>query len=280
MKTICSVCCIFFCSILFGAAPWEVDTKTYDFLDAKIVAKHQERSYQCRDKGIDYLVDRCISKINFTNSTCIYCQSKSTDQDLENTLYRAGFQKKEGKGKITGHCFGTTINLAKQLLSQPNKMKNSCQEILYELTSRPDFMHASHVISTNQPSNYRAISPYRCDIPIELNPNAMKSFLHMLIGEMPEDYLFIHVSQADASKFDRVAIYQVLQKYSNKLLLVGYADKNNNLHCILAYTHPQKILFFDSLDGLFQFPDLETLSWGSGNALNGSKLRWIASFSL
>ena len=280
IKTFCSAYCIFFGSILFGAAPWEVDTKIYAFLDAKIVAKHQERIHQCQEKGIVYFVDRYISKINFINSACIYCQSEAVDQDLEDRLYQAGFQKEERKVIITAHCFGTTLNLAKQLLSQPNTMINSCEKILSTLTCHPDFMYASHMISVNQPSNYRAISPHHCDMPIELNPNAMKSFLHLLIGEMPEDYLFIHVSQSDASKFDRVAIYQVLQKYSNKLILVGYADKNDKLHCILVYTHPQKILFFDSSDGLYQLPDLETLSWASGKALKGSKLRWIASFSL
>jgi len=277
----------FFVITFLQAAPWDIDPQQRELLLSRIEDKHRER---IQLHPTDYFEDHVTSKTNFTSSSCTYCQTQNSSQYLEMMLKKSDFQKIPKKSVVGGHCVGITFLFTKFILSQQLTKTDTCSQILSKIALSPNFMKESHEFSVNQPCDYvkgsKEINP--ADLPpqlllknlVWLNPSYMREFLKITIGQSPEEYYFYSPSRADSSKFNTVAIYATLQKLPNKLLLISYNDKKNAGHCIAICTNPEKILFFDSNDGLYQFHDLETMSWVCGKTLDGCKLQWIATFSL
>lgn len=285
MKILYKIWILLLGSYTLNAAPWNLDPPSQALLHAQIEAKHQERGERCRSQGISYFADHCQSgALNFPGSACPDCQNGDPGKEVEDRLIEAHFQKIKTGPILQGHCFGASVIFAQYiLLTHPLSPSDSCAQILSEISNRPDFMHRVHAYSVNQPYNY--LEPF-ASLPsgktenfMHLNPAAMRDFLSLLVEHPVEDYYFLHHSQADPSQFDSVAIYATLRALPHKVSLISYTNKEGFHHCIAVYTHPQKLLVFDSNQGLYQFSDLETLSWVFGRFLQGSKFRWIASFS-
>jgi len=121
-------------------------------------------------------------------------------------------------------------------------------------------------------------------VPLELQPLAMKSFFHILMGKKPEDYYVLPLSSPDSHVFEKESIYATLKVMQDKWLIIGYGDPAGNHfkgnHCIAIFTGLDKPLFFDSNKGLFQFVNLEALSYRMAKVLQGERFRWLISFSI
>lgn len=99
-------------------------------------------------------------------------------------------------------------------------------------------------------------------------------FFHHLIGQSPEAYYFIE----ESDPLDAAEIYTKLEKFQNKILLIGYTYPGDG-HAIAIYVHPEHPMVLDPADGLERYDNLETLSSYWGSKLRGKKIQTVAVFS-
>jgi hypothetical protein len=252
---------------ILHASPWDLDVETRNFLNSHIDEIHQKRNNEAtslhkRDAMIDY--ERRTLNINSRN--CRFCQSSEKLKQFH--------LKKKWPDQPEAHCFGSTLFLIQYLLAHPQSITHSCKEILSEIQNESNFEELVHSFSMNQHSYY-AIEDSQD--PLELNPQSMKDYFRALIGTEPSAYHVLPVSAVHAA-FDKATIYATLKSLPNQLIMIGYTDKKSYNHCIAVSTQPQKLFVFDSNLGMYQFPDLETLSWSSDKVLKECKFRWLATF--
>jgi hypothetical protein len=258
-----------FSSLLLGASPWDLDEKTRALLNTEIDAVHQQRNDEALDAGKTYyLVDIEKKRLNILAKNCHYCR-------FSERLNSHQF-KKLWPDQPQAHCFGATLFLIDYLLNQQANIAHSCKEILSEVEEEPTFKETVHAISMQQHSFYSLKDSKE---PLELNIEGMKDYFEALIGKRPSTYHLLPLDVGDGI-LDKASIYTVLKDLPNQLLILGYTDKGGSSHCIAVSTDSKKLFVFDANVGMYQFPDLETLSWNSARVLEGCRFRWFAAFSL
>jgi hypothetical protein len=250
------------------AFPWDLDLETRNLLNSHINAIHQKRNNEAISLGkTDYMIDYERKRINLNSRDCPYCQHSEQ-------LKHFHFEKR-WPDQPKAHCFGSTLFLIQYLLAHPQSMTHSCTEILSEIQNESNFEEMVHSFSMNQHSYYAFKNSHD---PLELNPELMKDYFLALTGTKPSAYHVLPLPAVNAT-FDKTTIYATLKRLPNQLIMIGYTDKEGYNHCIAVSTQPQKLFVFDSNLGIYQFPDLETLSWSSEKVLRDCRFRWLAAFS-
>ncbi len=274
-------------SSALSAAPWDLDAETREKIYKQIDEKHKERLAECRSQGTDYFVDKARHPVNFPDSACTLCAKNDRGLELEQTMQMAGFYKIDAKGSISGHCVGTSALFVKYALQHGFDPATSCLQLMERIFPEGQYLDEAHLLSVNQPTFYIELPPNNSPsdpIPEELvrdriwfHKPAMDRFFQIYLEKLPKHYFSILPRKTKPAEFDSAAIYATLQQLPRQVFLIVYTYNSNN-HCIAVSTHPDKLLIFDPSGGLYQFENLETLSKISGAVLQGSHLRWIATF--
>ncbi len=260
---------IFSCSALLGLDPWNLDRETRDRIHAKIDASIDRHEKEMTAQGKEnWLVDFDRSQLNFDSKDCYYCH-------IGESLQKAGFEKK-WVDQPKAHCFGSTLLFIEYFLHHPQNINSSCSEILSAITNDPSFEERAHSFSVNQHSFYRLNDS---NDPLELNPAAMKTYFLALIGASPSDYQFVPLS-AEQANIDTTVVYAALEELPQKLIMIGYTGSEGNNHCIAVSTYQEKLFVFDFNKGMYEFPDLETLSCAIGKVQKDCRFRWLVTFSI
>jgi hypothetical protein len=271
---------------IFGlkAAPWDLDQETKDLFDSQINSSYQKHLDEAIAKGKNFLLVDFEDKIlNFYDKTCSYCQDhkKSSQFNFEERLNQFNFKKK-WLNQPKAHCFGTTLFFIQYILSKPQVMMHACADIFSEISNASDFEEKVHFFSMNQHTYYIFQD---LEIPLELNPVAMKQYFKIILEKSPSDYFFLPLS-ADNAIIEQASIYATLKNLPDKLIIVGYSKENIEKskifcnHCIAISTHLEKLFVFDSNFGMYHFPNLETLSRDLGEILKNLRFRWLVAFPL
>ncbi len=252
---------------LYGHNPLDLDQKTRDEINQHIETVKQKRNDEAVKNGKKhFLIDLEKNRININARNCRYCQ-------ISEKLNKFNFKKK-WPDQPNAHCFGSTLYLINYLLTHPKSIDHSCLEILSEIQNQPNYEELVHSFSMNQHPFYKYENQNE---PIELNPDLMKSYFSALIEITPSEYYVLPLSEK-TGYFEKANIYTFLKELPNKLIMVGYVDKDGFNHCIAISTIEKKIFVFDPNLGLYHFHDLETLSFTSGIVLDKCRFRWAAAF--
>lgn len=268
MKTCILIIILSFKLIALEVPPWDLDSVARDLLNSQIDAIHQKRNNESVAQGkIYYMVDFERKRVNINSKDCHYCQHSER--------LRYFYFEKKWPDQPEAHCFGSVLFLIQYLLGHPQSMTHSCKEILSEIQNESNFEEIAHSLSMNQHAYYTFKGEPN---PLELNPELMKDYFLALVGIRPSEYYALPLSVVNAT-FDKTTIYATLKSLPNQLILIGYTNKEGYNHCIAVSTQSNKLFVFDPNLGIYQFPDLETLSWDSERVLKDSRFRWLAAFS-
>lgn len=259
-----------FCNLTaLETSPWDLDSETRTLLNSQMDAIHQQRNSEALAQGkTDYMIDFEQKELNINSRNCHYCQ-------YSERLKHFQFEKR-WPDQPKAHCFGSALFLIQYLLAHPKSITHSCKEILFEIQNESNFEEIVHSLSVNQHAYYSFKGESN---PLELNPELMKDYFLALVGTKPSEYYVLPLSVGNAF-FDKTTIYATLKSLPNQLILIGYTNKEGYNHCITASTQPEKLFVFDPNLGIYQFPDLETLSWDSARVLKDCRFRWLVAFSL
>jgi len=269
MKIFILILFVLFGLIVLEAFSLGVTPEMHNLLNSQIDAVHQKRNNEAVALGkTDYMIDCARKPLNISSANCHYCHHSEQ-------LKRFHFEKR-WPDQPAAHCFGATLFLIQYLLTHPQSMTHSCAEILFEIQNESNFEEIVHFLSMHQHSYYTFKGK---PDPLELNPEWMKDYFLALIGTKPSEYYVLSLA-ADNAVFDKATIYDTLKSLPNHLIMIGYTDKNGYNHCIAVSTQAEKLFVFDSNLGMYQFPDLETLSWNSERVLKECRFRWLAAFFL
>lgn len=277
MKSIFKILYIFFIPINLTAAPWDVDLESRQILETQIEEKHTQRVNEAKARNQEYTnLNFELAYINFSENE--YIEDSNLHTDLESRLQKHGFQKLDKRPKPQAHCYGISLVFTQYLLNHPQFASYTCKNILSQMQNDPLFAQKAHLYSSHQHAWYYKEHSY----PLELFPSDMKDYFYLLLGEIPSDYYSIPIVEDKHAVMDKVSIYATLKNLPNKVLVVGLMEmkEDHYKHCIVVCTHPDKLLVLDPNYGLFEYPDLETLSYATEKALKEYEFRFLAVFPL
>lgn len=269
MKLYFSIIFLLCCLARLGASPWDLDPETRNVLNAQIDAVYQKKYNESRTQGkTDHLVDFERKRLNISSRNCHYCQHYEQ-------LKRSYFEKR-WPDQPSGHCFGSSLFFIQYLLTHQESLSHSCSAILSHIQNEPNFEELVHSFSMNQSFFYLFNG---LQDPLELNPELMKGYFFALVGIKPSEYYFLPRSVYNAA-FDKASVYVTLKSLPDQLIMVCYSTNEGISHCIAVSTRAEKLFIFDPNLGMYQFPDLETLSWNAERVLRDYRFRWLAAFSI
>lgn len=264
--------------------PWEIDKSTRDVYASRLSSCYQKHKCKAWSYGrSEYFTDFAIRTLNFRNTDCKYCQNPGTSSryNPHDELAKLHFKKIKDE-QPSAHCWGVSLLFIKQLLNSPQLFEQSCTYILSVISKTPKFKEQAHFFSLDQYPYYQLGDSKH---PLQFDVEAMKLFFLALLKKQPSSYLFLPFYEKN-NCMDEVSMFATLKSLPNQLILLTYsnADLKSNgdviSHCIVISTHPDKYFLFDSNLGIYEFPDLETLSHAIGNVKKIRRLRCLVSFPI